>query len=148
MRQLCPHCHQAIIVNRHPFSKSMATILLKVAEQKDIGEPFHLQRDVILTKSEYANFQKLQYFGLVQKSTLGNKRRWGYWELTPFAYKIITMQATVPAWVGTFNNKVVKKAAYHMLITETWGSHEAPILWARRAEPMNQKEDKQMELNI
>jgi len=148
MRQFCPHCHQAIMINKHPFSKSMAKLLLKVAEQKEIGEPFHLQNDINLTKSEYANFQKLRYFELAKKSYQGTKRLWGHWELTHLAELLIKKEIRIAAWVGTFNNEVVESSHDRIGIEDAWGEYDIPILWAKRAKPISQVEGTQMRLDL
>lgn len=97
----CHSCGQSIMKHKHSLSRSLTLILSKAAAFK--GETFHLQKDLNLTKNEYANFQKLQYWHLVGKV----KDQSGYWEITSFGRHFLdgTFKPVKSVW--TFNNKVI-----------------------------------------
>lgn len=134
LKECCPTCGQAIMKHRQVFTKSLGDILLMAAIKHRPGEPFHLQRDLILTKAQYTNFQKLRYFGLVIKSRDGfGKRLPGCWELTGLARAFIHGKP-IPKFKWTFNNEVVGVSEQFIKLEEAVGSYEVPAQWAEKAE--------------
>ena len=135
MKEYCPHCHQAIMKNAQIFSKALGEILLTAACKYPANTPFHLQRDLTLTKSQYNNFQKLRYWGLVKKSYDGDgKRLGGFWELTGLAGAFINGKP-IRKTKWTFNNEVVSASEEMIYLDEAVGSFDVPEQWAERAEP-------------
>jgi len=100
-KEFCPHCGQSIMKHRQALTKGLVGILLKVAKYN--RDTFHLQKDVSLTKNEYTNFQKLKFWGFVQK-TPGHS---GSWMITDAGYHFLSNDTPAPYAVFTFNNKVV-----------------------------------------
>lgn len=136
MKEFCPHCHQSIQQNKQVFSKALGEILLKAACAYPYGKPFHLQNDLKLTKSEYCNFQKLRYFGLVEKSYEEGVREGGKWKLTSLTRYFIN-GSRIPRVKWTFNNQVVEASKDDLItLSEAIGSFEVPAQWAEKALPM------------
>lgn len=106
-KQFCPHCGQAISAHKHGLSANMIRIMRKAAYADFVmgGGEFHLQQDLNLTKNEYANFQKLKYWGLVFK---GSKS--GYWRISSHGKGFLANEIRMPKWVRTFNNRVVEQS--------------------------------------
>ena len=130
----CPYCGQDILKHKHPFSRSLANILIRATQKFGPKEPFHLQHDLFLTKSEYNNFQKLRYWGLVEKARDGQgKRRGGYWSLTWKALELLNGEE-IYKWVITFNNAIVDYSIKKITLQQTVGYFEIPERWAKRAE--------------
>jgi len=134
--KICQCCGQKIMINRHCFSGGLAQILLKTAEKFPAGKPFHLQKDISLTHNEYANFQKLAYFGLAQKYvTTTGMHVTGFWYLTIRALKLVRGDAFVEEWVETFNNKVVNASHEMIGIADAIGAYKIPKEYAREQTP-------------
>ena len=51
--EICECCKRKMMIHKHTFSKGLATILIKAVQQIDPGKPFHLQKDLNLSKNEY-----------------------------------------------------------------------------------------------
>lgn len=100
-KEYCQCCGQSISKHKHSLSKNMIRILHKAATCGISN--FHLQQHINLTKNEYANFQKLKYWGLVVRSPHLS----GYWQITKQGILFIKGETDLPKWVQTFNNKVV-----------------------------------------
>ena len=136
-KEYCPHCHQAIMQNKQLFSKALGDILLTVACLFPAGKEFHLRYNMDLTKSQYCNFQKLRYWGLIKKSyNPDGSRHGGYWELTSLVRYFIH-GSRIPRVKYTFNNKVVSASDDDQItLSEAVGSYEIPSQWAEKARPM------------
>jgi len=74
----------------------------------------HLQKDVQLNKNEYNNFQKLRYFGLIEK----DKNHSGNWKMTEQGLDFISGRLLIPTWVKTFRNKIIEKDTSGCFIQE------------------------------
>ena len=147
-KDLCPHCGQAIMKNRHSFHRTLGHTLLKVADKFGSNQPFHLQRDIDLTRNEYNNFQKLRYWGLAEKKYALGIRQSGYWILTPLVYKFIRGEAKIPRSVTTFNNKVLEESNDELIyLIQAVGSYDVPEIWADRAESIQGDQQTMFEIN-
>lgn len=62
--EVCPCCGQKIVVYKHKLNKTLISSLVKLWEHNGEGKA----ADLGLTNSQFANFQKLTYFGLVDKN--------------------------------------------------------------------------------
>ena len=134
-KEFCNHCGQKILKNKHCFSRSLADLLLLTARKFEVNEPFHLQKDLNLTKNQYANYQKLQYFGLIDKHYQDGRRLGGYWHLTKRAGEVLNGSG-VPQWIQTFNNKVQEVSEERITLEEAIGYYDLPKQWAERQEKM------------
>lgn len=132
-KQYCPHCHQPIMKHKHSFNMPLAFIIRRLAEKYKASEPFHLQKDIELSKNQYNNFQKLRYWDLVDKYFENGHRKGGYWVLTQKVYMLLEGNI-IPRWVKTFNNKVVEKSAEMICLKDVIGYYDIPEKWAKRAE--------------
>lgn len=144
-KKLCPHCSQPIMEHKHTFSNAIAELFLAVAMSYGEEQPFHLQRDISLTKNQYNNFQKLKYWGVIEKHFEDGARRGGYWHLTEKARDVLNGEP-VPKWVKTFNNRVVEKSEQEIFLTQAVGSYDIPETWAKRS--TRRDESNQQELFI
>jgi len=147
--KICPCCGQKIMRNRHCFSGGLAQILLKTAERFMAGQPFHLQQDLDLGHNEYANFQKLRYFGLAEKyhTTLGCHVS-GKWILTIRALNLIRGEEAIEEWVETFNNEVVEKSDKRIGIANAIGTYTIPAEYAKYQRPAIKNKDGQTMFNF
>ena len=132
-KEFCSYCGQKILKNKHRFSRSLADLLLLTARKFGVNEPFHLQKDLNLTKNQYCNAQKLQYWDLIAKHFSDGKRVGGYWHLTKRAGEVLNGFA-IPQWILTFNNKVQEVSEEKVTLEETAGYYDLSEQWAERQE--------------
>ena len=140
LKETCPCCGQAIMRHRHSLNRPLCDILMIMAQKHKAGVPFHLNRDIMLTKFQYNNAQKLRYWGLIKKTELNGKRVSGFWELTGLA-KAFLNHKPLPLWKKTFNNKVVEASEELIQLEDVIGSYELPVEWAEKAEPVRVFQD-------
>lgn len=135
-KEYCPHCHRPIMQNKQSFSRALADILMTAACEFPAEIPFHLQHDLLLTKSQYNNFQKLRYWGFVKKSYKADgSRNAGKWELTSLVRYIVNGK-TFPKFKMTFNNKVVSASEEMIKLEDVIGSYDIPSVWSEKQEVM------------
>ena len=60
----CTLCGHTMRLYAHSINKPLVSALTQAFKQEG---SFNLQKDLKLTKNQYNNFQKLQYWGLVEK---------------------------------------------------------------------------------
>jgi len=134
-KQFCECCGQPVMKHKHRFSKSLANILYLASLKFDIDKPFHLQKDLLLTKNQYNNFQKLRYWKLVDKYYENGIRKGGYWTLTKIVIDVFRGQK-IPQNIVTFNNKVVEVSEKHIELKDATGHYDIPEAWTDRARPV------------
>jgi len=143
--KICAECRQRIMRNFHSFNRALANILLKTAENYQVGEPFKLKD--FLSHVEICNFQKLQYWNLAEKyeNTRGEHVR-GKWTLTIRALNLIRGEEKVESYVETFMNKVQVRSTELIGIADTIGNYLIPQDYAKAQTPAFKSKDRQAEL--
>lgn len=89
----------------------------------------HVPREVELTKSEYNNFQKLRYHGLIARYREMGSPVSGVWLMTRRAAHFLRGEIDLPEKVQTFRNKVVDHSIVKINVSQALGS--APY-WDQR----------------
>lgn len=115
-KEFCPVCGQSIMEHKHTMSKAMANIF----KMLPLHNPFHLQKDLNLTKNQYANFQKLRYWGLVERIIYNDKS--GYWQVTDHGRRFASNELAIPKTMITFNNHVRRAESPMIKISDCDGS--------------------------
>lgn len=90
---------------KESLTKGLIKALVKFARavKEKKRNKIHLQHDTNLTKSQFTNFQKLQYFDLVSKTDIA-----GCWKLTPLGLAFIKGELTISKYVIVDHNKTVR----------------------------------------
>lgn len=83
----CPTCGAKTVEYRHRLSLGIVGALVKLYEKAGIA-PFQISI-LDLSHSQMANFQKLRYWGLVQKSSDTGDRKGGFWAVTPLGGEFV-----------------------------------------------------------
>ncbi len=96
LRETCPHCGTVIQSYSHRLNKPLVEALRQLY---DFGNTANLQKDLKLTKNQYNNFQKLQYFGLVERA-IG-------WGITLKGKEFIEGKKAISDKAMTFGGEVV-----------------------------------------
>jgi hypothetical protein len=114
----CGACGSKLAGRWESISKGLCISLIKFYETARVKSPVHLQKDCPLTKTEYANFQKLKYFGLVAKI----EDRPGCWLLTRRGEEFVGNRICIPKKVLVFRNSVEDRSEETTSIAKAIGS--------------------------
>lgn len=112
MLKRCPTCHAQMKVWQHRLTPGLVKLLIKfVAGVRASGKnDVHIQKELDLTRSEDANFQKLRYFGLVAKVMVGGVHQKGHWLITRRGGQFLRGMEGVPVWVKTWRNHIEERS--------------------------------------
>ena len=99
LHQKCPHCGAKMDSYRHAMSKNLAEGLRKLYIAGGEG---HAQT-IGMSKSEFTNFQKLQYWNLIEKTG-----RAGVWRITERGKAFVHGEKGVPHYAITYRGRVLK----------------------------------------
>jgi len=102
----CPHCGSSVQEHRHRLNRPLVEALERVAREAEyLPKPVHISK-LGLNHGQLANFQKLQYWGLVEAYvTPENKRRRGWWAVTIHGLNFLFGRTSVPRNVWTLHSK-------------------------------------------
>lgn len=98
------------------------------------GGPINLKA-LGLTRTQWDNFQKLRYFGLVEQVAVSGKRQAGVWKITQLGLAFLAGKVVVPKFAWTFRGDVVRTEGPYITITEVKGGFQPRSVWAAEAEP-------------
>jgi hypothetical protein len=103
----------------HTLTPGLVSCLVKAIQfvHAHNRNEFHLQRDLDLSHSEYANFQKLRYFALVHP--IEGKR--GFYLITKWRGMFLRGEIDMPTSVSTQDNHRVGKSEQRIHIRELRG---------------------------
>ncbi len=121
----CPYCEASLKEYWHKLTPLLVNGLIKM-KQKIINKNenrIHLQNDLNLSKTEYNNFQKLRFHGLIAHCKDSNGiRESGYWLLTKRGNEFLNGSLAIPSRVRTFRNHVVDHDHRFVHIKDVIGS--------------------------
>ncbi len=126
--EYCPCCHTRLNVRQERITPGLCRTLRKfyeVIEAKGANNA-HLQKDCNFTKSEFCNFSKLRYFGLVEKTSDS-----GFWYLTQLGQLFVEGKLIVARRVYVRQNRVIDRSLECVSIIEALG--EQPY-WLQKAD--------------
>lgn len=121
----CPYCSAGLKEYWHKLTPMLVNGLVKM-KQKIINKNenrIHLQDDLSLSKTEYNNFQKLRFHGLIAhcKNEDGSRDS-GYWLITKRGSEFLKGSLSIPDRVKTFRNHVVGHSTHLVSIAGVIGS--------------------------
>lgn len=102
----CAECGAKMVKYRHSLNRGLVESLFKLWTKAKALEPIAL-KSLNLTRTQWDNFQKLRYWGLVEQSYAKGKRLRGFWQLTPFGAQFIELGIGVCHTVVTYRGDVV-----------------------------------------
>jgi hypothetical protein len=113
-KTLCPCCGASMAIHNHRLSKGLIISLVKFRKaviENNCNE-IHVQSKLKFTYSEYCNFQKLRYHGLIAKvkDKETGERKFGVWLLTRRGNQFCKSEITLPESVSTFRNRIVERS--------------------------------------
>lgn len=117
----CECCGASLKRYKHNLSKGLLQILAKFAiEARQSGNSVHVSSALELSTTEYNNFQKLRYFGLVAKVKVDGVHKSGYWLLTRRGGMFISGNEAVSTSIITFRNKIEERSEIKKYIWEIY----------------------------
>jgi hypothetical protein len=126
VRGTCSHCGQKLpVAHKHTMTKGLVSCLWKLFYA---GGPARLS-EIGLSTTEFANFQKLHYFGLIAHAA-GSR---AHWILTNDGADFLRNQLSVPNAVWTKNGKVVERSTKRVFIIQVDENWKWPEDYAREA---------------
>lgn len=140
----CYHCGHIKVGYVHYLTKPLVRALRKLVDYYDnTKKSCNLQENLELTKSEYNNFQKLQYFNLAKRTDIGWFPTLQGIQFIKGKEESVDMIATIESEVLDFNH-------------EAWKTHNgkpSPVMvwdidkdsWKQRVE---YQEEKSMQVSI
>lgn len=81
-------------------------------------------RTLGLSTSQWTNFQKLRYWGLIAPVSVANLRKGGCWRITQFGTCFLEGTVKIPKRVTTYRNKVVLKFDNDISVNEVKDGYE------------------------
>ena len=120
--QKCPNCGASMKEWEHRLTPGPSETLIKFARQvkSTRKNDVHVRQDIGLTASEYNNFQKLRYFGLVAKVRDDEDNHVsGHWLLTRRGGSFLRGAEGVHKSVRTFRNRITKRNEELVYIWDT-----------------------------
>ena len=112
--------------HEHLLSPGLVGVLVKMiaaVKAKD-ANCVHLQRDMKLSHNEYANAQKLRYFGLIAHYEEMGRRASGFWLITSRGGKFLRNEIGIPIKVRTFSNHIIGKSEVLKMIKDFYPMYE------------------------
>lgn len=137
----CEHCGAKLLARWERISPLLIKDLVKlyVCVHKKNSNKVHVSSELELSATEYNNFQKLRFHGLI--AHVPNAP--GYWLLTKRGGQFLSGQIKIPRSVKIFRNKIQEHSS--LLVTLTDVLHDQPFLDMRDDfvyEPEMQTHDK------
>ena len=97
----CSNCGHRITAYSHHLNKPLVSALAQMVERyQDLRRCLNLQKDLNLTKNQYNNFQKLQYWNLVKRTEQG-------WYPTALGIEFTLGQKKIYDKVATFGKEIL-----------------------------------------
>lgn len=101
--ETCECCGAKIITYTHKLNKSLCAALIRAYMVNGLRE-FKL-KDLHISTSQFCNFQKLKYFGLVRSIDTNE----GHWQVTGFGEAFIKAEVGCHAREKTYRGQVVSQ---------------------------------------
>lgn len=127
----CPYCGAKMSARYERLSKGLVLSLIKFKQQVIAlnRNKIHLQEDLQLSKTAYANFQKLRYHGLCVKYVNPDTKQneLGYWLLTKRGNLFVKNMIELPLKVKVFRNKIIDKSDEYLYAQEILKDYALPM---------------------
>jgi hypothetical protein len=103
--ECCEHCGAKVVEYRHTLNRPLADALHRLYMA---GDQVNLS-ELRLTRNQWNNFQKLRYWGLVEKGKRPDGSHIaGEWFVTLRGRDFIEGRCSIHRWAWTYRGKVVK----------------------------------------
>ena len=104
--RICECCGAKVVEYKHSFNQSLANSLYKLYLQHGAANTSKIG----LTAIQWANFQKLKYWGLVQKAEKEDRTKiGGVWELTKTGIDFVEKGTSIQKHVWSYRGRAVNQ---------------------------------------
>jgi hypothetical protein len=124
---------------KHGISKSLVKCLYKL--QLAGGGPLNISDSLDLSKGQYTNFAKLQYWGFIEHANPNHSERGGYWVITPKGYLFLQDKLTVTRFAWVYRGDVVERTGPDVGVKDVTGGWHYRPQYARDARPHGPQND-------
>lgn len=132
VKKRCDHCGASMMEHRHNLSRAMAEGLKRLYE---FGAPVNIKH-LQLTRNQWDNFQKLRYWGLVEKSyDPTGKRIGGYWQITDKGKEFLSGKISLPKISWTYRGEFVRSDGQNIHISEVDINYKTRPEYAEESRP-------------
>lgn len=114
--ELCEHCGAKIVEYKHGLGKNLMRCLVKLVNAG--GGPLSISDDLKLTKSQYTNFAKLAYWGLVVKANPKGGERGGMWAITDEGWRFVRGKEKIQKYACVYRGDVVRRLGPMLSVTD------------------------------
>ena len=128
-KERCPHCDASMMTNKYTLNTTLLGALSKMqrAGNRKIQE-------MEMTKSEYANYTKLKYWGFITRLDDG------IWRVTENGYKFLLGERNAPREVVYFRDKVLEEVG-NISVWDIVKTRESKQKYRDLMEPLKTSED-------
>jgi hypothetical protein len=127
----CSHCGAKMVEYKHGLSKAQVRPLVRLMNAG--GGPLNISDDITLNKSEYTNFAKLAYWGLVEKE--GDSKRGGRWQITAIGRRFLGGEVTLQKTAWVYRGVVQRFDGPELSIMDVTGGWKYRPDYARESVP-------------
>ena len=127
--KVCDTCGAKLVEYKHGLSKGLCRALIQVAIAfRDTKA--HEIKEMGLDYNHRCNFQKLKYWGLVEK--VGEQTgKGGLWRITEDGKEFVQGKISVPKFVWTYRGKVERYDGDHITIFDVSGGWKSRSQYAK-----------------
>lgn len=111
----CPHCGAKTVEYRHKFNKHMAKGLILLDQMGGVGKLKELTQ---LTYNQRNNFQKLQYWGFIEKT--GHESNW---RVTDLGKNVLENRIVFDKYAVTYRSEVKRMEGPAITIEDALGDY-------------------------
>lgn len=128
----CETCGASMMEHRHNFSVAMLEGLERLS---GFEGPTNI-KILGLTRNQWDNFQKIRYWGLVQKSyDISGKRIGGAWEITDKGRQFLLNEISIPRVVWTYRGEWERDEKKMVFAREIFDGYKTRPEYAEEAVP-------------
>lgn len=120
--EICEHCGVALKKYWHSITPGLVKILVKCYVYASTHDNLFMMKDLELDHSEYGNFQKLRFHGLIAKDKKDGEIEERVWLITHRGADFLKGLIQIPAKVQTFRNHVVDHDSELVTVTDVMRS--------------------------
>lgn len=121
---ICPTCGHKAVEYQHSINKTLVSCLARL---NAVGGKARLDQ-LGLSNTQFANFQKLRYFGLTTPTNIHNE-----WQITNIGVWFLQGRTQVPRFVVTKNARVIRKSPELLFINQIKDCVAYKIQWQDQA---------------
>ncbi len=129
--EICEACGAKLKKYWHSMTPGLVRILVKCYEYASTHDNLFMMKDLKLDHSEYGNFQKLRFHGLIAKNKIAGDIEERVWLITHRGADFLKGLIQIPAKVQTFRNRVTEHDEELVTVTDVM---KGQIYWEQKFE--------------